>query len=365
MKKLTPKQEAEYVKKVIERNNSMVYNQEARIRAGLAEMKLIKYIKDKYMKPNNLTGDDVDFIELVESGKIKSESDADDYFMKFLKPTKPTKAPKEPNKKIVKEIKKMIKKIPNIKTHDTSDDIFKMIFNVIDTKPPPVRKHDTSDSILKTIFNVLDTKITDENPVDTKKGYEIIEKLEKRLNKPKEKRPLLDSYTFTSKPLIEQLADSIKNYPMLDNINKGKINKYSFEVVDKFNKKYPELMLRLFKDKNTIDKLLTNKSDNVQKKALSEEKEKARKQKYSEKAKEERKTKKKEKVKHLDDLTPEEFLKFQQARNYYMRKSKTSNILPKNLNKEDPEGLNNVCKELAEKGFDTMSEQLFMQIYEG
>jgi hypothetical protein len=48
-----------------------------------------------------------------------------------------------------------------------------------------------------------------------------------------------------------------------------------------------------------------------------------------------------------------------------MRKSLTSDILPKGLNKTDPEGLNTVCKELAEDGFDTMSEQLFMKHYEG
>ena len=48
-----------------------------------------------------------------------------------------------------------------------------------------------------------------------------------------------------------------------------------------------------------------------------------------------------------------------------MRKSKTSDILPKNLNKEDPESLNIVCRQLAIAGFNTMSEQLFMKEYEG
>ena len=64
-------------------------------------------------------------------------------------------------------------------------------------------------------------------------------------------------------------------------------------------------------------------------------------------------------------MTDAELKKFKQAKNYYMRKSLTSDILPKGLNKSDPEGLNNVCKELAENGFDTMSEHLFMKVYEG
>ena len=64
-------------------------------------------------------------------------------------------------------------------------------------------------------------------------------------------------------------------------------------------------------------------------------------------------------------MSDEEVKLFNQARSYYMRKSKTSTILPKNLNKEDPEALTNVCKALAEKGFKTMSEALFMEEYEG
>ena len=270
-----------------------------------------------------------------------------------------------------KDIEKMLseaKKMKNVKYHNTPDDIIKTIFNVIEHKlQKKVKAYNTSDDVLKTIFNVIEKDLPKSRKVNKKEISELIGKVEEKLKTKKpEKRLLLDAYEYRgNKSLIEQLADSIKSYPEFDTINKGKIKKYSFDVVDKFNKKYPELMLRLFKDQKSIDKLLTKKSDNVQKRALSEEKEKARKQKYSEKAKEERKEKKKEKVKHLDDLTPEEFLKFQQARNYYMRKSKTSTILPKNLNKEDPEALNMVCKELAEKGFETMSEQLFMQIYEG
>jgi hypothetical protein len=175
---------------------------------------------------------------------------------------------------------------------------------------------------------------------------------------------LLSPYKYENKPLVDQIAHSMNNHEF-DHINKQKIKKYSYEVVNKFNKKYHNLMLRLFKTEKDIDKLLLKKANNIEKKKVSEEKADKRKKKYAEKAKEERKIKAKEKVKHLDDLTPEEFLKFQQARNYYMRKSKTSNILPKGLNKSDPEGLNSVCRELAVRGFDTMSEHLFMKEYEG
>lgn len=176
---------------------------------------------------------------------------------------------------------------------------------------------------------------------------------------------LLSPYKYENKNLVKQLYDSINTYPEFDYINKQKIKKYSFVVVDEFNKKHHDLMLRLFKTEKNIDKLLLKKLNNIDKKKVSEEKAEIRKKKYAEAAKEERKVKAKEKVKHLDVLTPEEYLKFQQARNYYMRKSKTSNILPKNLNKDDPDGLNYVCQELAQKGFDTMSEFLFMKFYEG
>jgi len=258
--------------------------------------------------------------------------------------------------------------VKNIKNHDTSDDVLKTIFNESNHKTPNNVKHyDSSDEVLKQIFNIMDTKLPKGKKPNTKEGAEIIERIDKIIKPTKaEKRLLLDAYEFKgNKPLIEQLADSIKAYPEFDAINKKKIKLYSFDVVDKFNKKYPELMLRIFKDQSTVNKLLTKKANKVQKNILSDEKAVIRKKKYSEEAKAARVETKNKKYKHMDDLTDEEVKKFKQAKNYYMRKSLTSDILPKGLNKTDPESLNIVCKELAVDGFDTMSEQLFMKHYEG
>ena len=307
---------------------------------------LVKYIRS--ILPEDMDkGPLINNVYLEKKG-FKTKNDIDKYIkdnnMLKLSPS---------NKKMIRDIKKMIKEIPHIKTHSTSDDVLKTLFNVMDTKIPTFKKHQTSDSIIKTIFNVIDTKLP--SKIDTKKGSDLIEKLESKLKKPKSE----------PKTLIDRLADSITNHPEFDNINKQKIEKYSFEIVNSFNKKYPKLMKHLFKTKENINALLLKKSDNAQKRELSKEKEKARKQLYSEKAKSKRVEKKAKKYKHFDDMTDAELKKFKQARDYYMRKSKTSTILPKNLNKEDPEGLNNVCKALAEKGFDTMSEHLFMSEYDG
>ena len=70
-----------------------------------------------------------------------------------------------------------------------------------------------------------------------------------------------------------------------------------------------------------------------------------------------------EKYKHFDDMTDEEVKKFNQAKNYYIRKSKTSTILPKDLNKNNPDVLTAVCKKLAQNGFHIMSEALFIKVY--
>jgi len=175
---------------------------------------------------------------------------------------------------------------------------------------------------------------------------------------------LLSPYKYNNLSLVDQIAHSMKT-PEFDSIVKKKVKLYSYDVVNKFNKKYPELMLRLFKTDKAIDKLLLKKANNIEKKKVSEEKSTARKKKYSEKAKEVRKENKNKKYKHIDDLTDAELKKFKQAKNYYMRKSKDSTILPKGLNKSDLEGLNGVCRDLAVDGFDTMSEHLFMKYYEG
>jgi hypothetical protein len=93
MKELTPKQEADYFRRVIERTNAMHDEQEAEMRESQARIKLIKYISI-----NNLAPDDVDFIELINTGKIKSEAEADKYFKNITK----SKAPKESVKSKIK-----------------------------------------------------------------------------------------------------------------------------------------------------------------------------------------------------------------------------------------------------------------------
>ena len=306
---------------------------------SMKRIDLYKYLNECKTKNGLKRGDPIliNISNNIENNKINSKQEIDKYFKKEEKP-------KKSNSKQIKEIKKMIK-----------------------DEPQNVQYHDASDDVLKQIFNIMDTKLPKNKKINTKEGAEIIERIDKIIKPTQaEKRLLLDAYEFKgNKPLIEQLADSIKAYPEFDSINKTKIKKYSFDVVDSFNKKYPELMLRIFKDQKSIDKLLTKKANKVQKNILSEEKAVVRKKKYSEQAKEARKETKNKKYKHLDDMTDAELKKFKQAKNYYMRKSLTSDILPKGLNKSDPEGLNNVCKELAENGFDTMSEHLFMKIYEG
>jgi hypothetical protein len=152
--------------------------------------------------------------------------------------------------------------------------------------------------------------------------------------------------------------------PEFDNINRQKLEKYSFNIVYNFNEKYHNLMLKLFKTEENIEKLLRKKTDNILKRKISEKKAVARKIKYAEAGKAKRAEAKAIKQKMINELSPEEKKKYDQARNYYMRKSKTSTILPKNLNKDDPEALKFVCVGLATKGFDTMTEQLFMKEFE-
>ena len=257
---------------------------------------------------------------------------------------------KEVKKTKIKPVKSNTKAIS--KAMDLADEMIKH------SKVPKFTKHETSDKLIDTIFNIASdiTKSKKNKKLDTSEGDEIISKIEKKLNTV---TPIPATSSETQK--IDTIAKSIMNNPTFDNINKQKLEKYSFNIVYNFNQKYPELMLKLFKTKENIDKLLKKKTDNIQKRVLSEEKAKARKIKYAEAGKAKRAEAKAIKHKMVNELSPEEKKKYLQARNYYMRKSKTSTILPKNLNKDDPEALKYVCIALAEKGFDIMTEQLFMK----
>jgi hypothetical protein len=316
-----------------------------------------------------------DVIKIVLPPNERNFTDEEGRFMESheilenlgIKPTK-----KSNNKKDIKDIKKLISMTSELKKKAKTSNVSRAMNLIDDIVNEPKKKKYKDD--MKDVEDIIKEveKLSKKKPKALKKlvkadkehlKYHPSEQ-DKKEAKIDEASLLLSPYKYNNLSLVDQIAHSMKT-PEFDSIVKKKVKLYSYDVVNKFNKKYPELMLRLFKTDKAIEKLLLKKANNIEKKIVSEEKSTARKKKYSEKAKEVRKENKNKKYKHLDDMTDAELKKFNQARNYYMRKSKDSTILPKGLNKSDPEGLNNVCKELAETGFDTMSEHLFMKIYEG
>ena len=365
--------------------------------------KLLDYIdnKDIDSKYKDMLNDAFD------DGEIKTKSDVD----KYIKDNNLLKSDKS---KTTKKIKEAIK---DIKTDNTKKGIKRLIEDVEKT---PIKGSKKSKSLIKAVDLGFEMA-SQPNHVKSKKSktlnkamnlafemvnqpkgkkYDKVEDIEdiikevdkiskatksqkKKLVKADEmhikyhpseqdkkelkmdKDILLEPYKYKNMNLVDQIAESLKN-PEFEGIKKKKIiNSYSYDTISKFNKKYPELMLKLFKTEEGVEKVLKKKADKSEKNKLSDIKKAARLKKYAEKAKALRQEKKAVKTKHLRDLTPEETKKFTQARNYYMRKSKTSDILPKELNKTDPEGLNSVCRDIAVDGFNTMSEHLFMKYYEG
>ena len=101
MKKLTPAQEANYIKRFVERNNAMVHEAESNIRASINRRELKNYIRDTFIEPNNSL-DDIDYTKLVNDKIINSKLEADKYFKNILKSNKP---------KTTKKIKEAIKNI--------------------------------------------------------------------------------------------------------------------------------------------------------------------------------------------------------------------------------------------------------------
>jgi hypothetical protein len=256
-------------------------------------------------------------------------------------------------------VDEMIKRKPSTKinTHKSSENVIDAIFEVLSHKPmSKIKEHKSSDALIDTIFEIIQSKMPKGEKMDFTEGDEIIKKIKNKINSI---IPTPANASETQK--IDTLAKSITENPTFDNINRQKLEKYSFNIVYNFNEKYHDLMLKLFKTEEGIEKLLRKKTDNILKRKISEKKAVARKIKYAEAGKAKRAEAKAIKQKMINELSPEEKKKYDQARNYYMRKSKTSTILPKNLNKDDPEALKYVCVGLATKGFDTMSEQLFMK----
>jgi len=279
--------------------------------------------------------------------------------IKDIEKPKPKDKARKTNKKAMDLAYEMITSKPSTKinTHKSSDKVIDAIFEVLSHKPmSKIKEHKSSESLIDTIFEVLQTKLPKGEKMDFTEGDEIIKKIKNKINSI---IPTPANASETQK--IDTLAKSITENPTFDNINRQKLEKYSFNIVYNFNEKYHNLMLRLFKTEEAIEKLLRKKTDNILKRKISEKKAVARKIKYAEAGKAKRAEAKAIKQKMINELSPEEKKKYDQARNYYMRKSKTSTILPKNLNKDDPEALKFVCVGLATKGFDTMSEQLFMK----
>jgi hypothetical protein len=360
-------------------------------RQGLLADHLIEYKKKYDLK----RGDKIlsEISQKIRNGTITTKQEIDKY---FIQPK--SKAPKEPIKPKIKglikdinksNIKNLIKDVekpkikstkkintkaistaidtadkmikhkspPKITKHKTSDSVVDAIFEVLSHKPmSKMKEHKSSDALIDTIFEVMQTKLPKNEKFDSTEGDQIISKIKNKINNI---IPTPANASETQK--IDTLAKSINDNPEFDNLNREKLEKYTFNIVYNFNEKYPNLMLKLFKNQEGIEKLLRKKTDNILKRKVSEKKAVVRKIKYAEAGKAKRAEAKAIKNKMLNELTPEEKKKYLQARNYYMRKSKTSTILPQNLNKDDPEALKFVCIALAVKGFDYMTEQLFMK----
>jgi hypothetical protein len=349
------------------------------LKKSIDQGKILTYAMNTYVIPHKIQKEPISkqFLELFDEGKFNSNKDIDDFFKKNMK-SEPVEAwfddyPKKKESKTANKIKKLIDQVDKTKILDKTENknknsiqsIMDMVSSLI--KQPKQKQYPDIEESVSEMNKLLNApkkslkKLVKADKEHIKYHPSKQDKEELKLDKD----ILLQPYKYKNLPLIDQIAESLQN-PEFEGMKKKKIiDSYSFDTITKFNTKYHDLMLKLFKSEEAIEKVLSKKASKLQKNILSENKKKERLLKYAEAKKEERKVKKIEKTKHLRDLTPEEHKKFLQARNYYMRKSKTSDILPKNLNKEDPESLNTVCRQLAIDNFSTMSEQLFMKEYEG
>jgi hypothetical protein len=196
---------------------------------------LCDYMRSKYLDPYDLGGTSIidEYYKLLESNKITTETDIDNFFKKELKQKDEHKQPKSKKHDIsVKKIKKLI---------DTLESI---------PKPSKVNKHDTVDSILKTIFDIKDTTSKEHDKPDFTKGNELLKMIESKL---KSNKPI-------RKDMVDRMADLIQTQPEFKTITKNKLKKYGFVIFNNFNKRYPELMNEMFK-KEEIEKLLKKKYD--------------------------------------------------------------------------------------------------------
>ena len=240
---------------------------------------------------------------------------------------------------------------------DTFDNIENLILYVKSVFPKKYNKNEIIQRIrlekrgYKTREDI-DKFILDNNIV--KQSVSVNKKIEK----------LIKEITESSKPKTKLKTSNVSRAMNLieDVINQPKKKVYKDDM-DDVKSIIMEIEKLIKKKPKDLKKLVNADKVHLKYHPSEQDKKEAKIDKASLLLKSPNKKKNSGKAKLLDGMTDVEIKKFNQARNYYMRKSKESTILPKGLNKSDPERLNNVCKKLAVKGFDTMSEYLFMKIY--
>ena len=252
MTKTKQSEDDKFVKRTIEHNISASNSVVNRIKELNNINDFLDYAESKYIDPYNLIGSPIvkEFSSLLESNKIKSTKDIDKIFEKYLK--QHTKEPPlKKNKGLIEDIESHPKH-PKTKKHSTSDSILKTIFDIKEDNKPKYKNHKTSESLINTLFDVAEKtmKFKHDKKFDTTEAEELFKKIEGliKANKP------------VRKDMVDRMAQNIIDYPMYKGITKTKLKKYGFDIFNKFNKRYPELMNEMFK-KEEIENLLKKKYD--------------------------------------------------------------------------------------------------------
>lgn len=325
---------------------------------------------------NDSSDEDEDFLNAIEkiSEKLKSQGLTNELnaigrsYVKLKKSdkTKTTKKIKDLMKNIKKDttkkdIKKMIKEVSSLpikesKSKKNLNNAVNLAFEM--ASQPKSKKYNEVESIEDIIKEI--NKISKASKAEKKKlvkagethlKYHPSEQDKKELKMDKD--ILLQPYKYKNMIVIDQIADSLKN-PEFEGIKKKKIiDSYSYDTISKFNNKYPELMLKLFKTEEGVEKVLKKKADKAEKNKLSEIKKKERLKKYAEKAKALRQEKKAEKTKHLTMLTPEQLKRYKSVR-LYVKKNKPTIT--------DEQDINFIVKEIIYKDIKRMSKKILDDI---
>ena len=280
----------------------------------------------------------------------------------------------KPNKKdTTKKIKEAIKDIKTTsnkrKIKDTIRDVEASVkpktkskakklsstYNILDTihtlKKPKKEVKETVMDTMKEVEHLLKTpksklkKLVKADEMHIKYHPSKMDKEELKMDKD----ILLQPYKYKNMIVIDQIANSLKN-PEFEAIKKKKIiDSYSYDIIKKFNEKYPELMLKLFKTDTAIENILKKKADRLEKNKLSDIKKITRLKKYAEKAKALRQEKKVDKTKHLTMLTPEQLKRYKSVR-LYVKKNKPTIT--------DEQDINFIVKEIIYKDIKRMSKKI-------